>query len=147
MNTSDAGSLKRLYTLLTDIKEFTAFRKALSQHVKDKATSLISDPTKDATMISSLLAFKEFCETAVDGLYEGIKGDRVVEETTPREYKEIRRRLALEMEIRDGLKEGVETRQATPAELIGELVTVSVIRRDDRIDALVDVQLNTWIRR
>lgn len=34
MDASDVPALKRLYTLLSSVKKFTEFRKALSEHVK-----------------------------------------------------------------------------------------------------------------
>jgi hypothetical protein len=120
MNASDAATLQKLYTLLISVKGFPDFRKALSRHVKDRATTLISDPANDATMIPTLLQFKGFCETTVETLCGTLstkseQGTIVVDTTS----KDARRKLALESEIRDGIKAGVETRQATPAELIG----------------------------
>jgi len=119
MNASDAETLQRLYTLLVGIGSFSEFRKALSRHVKDRATKLISDPANDATMIATLLQFKGFCETTVNALCgTGEKGSAPADTSS----KGVRRKLALETEIRDGIKAGVETRQATPAELIGTCV-------------------------
>lgn len=116
MGHSDAAALAILYNLLVDVRKFTAFQKAFSTHIQEYTTSLISDPTKDEVMVANLLKFKSFCEKAVMSLFESASGQS--DET---EQKNARRKLALETAIRAGLKEGVETRQATPAELIGKL--------------------------
>ncbi|KAJ9114692.1 hypothetical protein QFC22_005568 [Naganishia vaughanmartiniae] len=121
MEGSDVQALKRLYTLLTSVKKFTEFRKVLSAHVKTHATNLISKPENDATMVPSLITFKRFCDSSIASLYDPANpANPMAFKTAEGEHKEARRRLALESEVRDGLKAGMETRQAVPAELIAK---------------------------
>ncbi|KAJ9095662.1 hypothetical protein QFC21_005534 [Naganishia friedmannii] len=121
MEGSDVQALKRLYTLLTSVKKFTEFRKVLSAHVKTHATNLISKPENDATMVPSLITFKRFCDSSIASLYDPADpANPTAFKTGEGEHKEARRRLALESEVRDGLKAGMETRQAVPAELIAK---------------------------
>jgi hypothetical protein len=137
MDASDVPALKRLYTLLSSVKKFTEFRKALAEHVKvcfvrssccasidrgpqSHATALISNPENDTTMVASLLTFKRFCDSSIAALYDPTDpANPAAFKTVEGETKEARRRLALEGEVRDGLKLGMGTRQAVPAELIG----------------------------
>ena len=89
--------------------------------VQAHATELISKPENDATMVSSLLTFKRFCDSSIASLYDPTDpAYPAAFKTAAGETKEARRRLALEGEVRDGLKAGMETRQAVPAELIGQ---------------------------
>lgn len=114
MARSDGAALANIYRLLVGVRKFTTFQQVFSAHVQEYSTSLISDPSKDDIMVANLLAFKSFCENSVASLFE----EQAVR-SAEAEQKDARRRLALETVIRSGLKEGVETRQATPAELIG----------------------------
>jgi cullin-4 len=73
-------------------------------------------------MVSSLITFKRFCDSSIAALYDPADpANPTAFKTAEGEHKEARRRLALESEVRDGLKAGMETRQAVPAELIGTL--------------------------
>lgn len=119
MDASDAIVMKKLYLSLINIRMFAEFKKAFSKHVTAHCKALIGDPGKDSQMVPSLLQFKRFCETAIDALYEDPKGDRTSDGKTISPV-EARRRLQLETEMREGIKAGVETRQAVPAEMIGE---------------------------
>lgn len=84
------------------------------------ATALISNPENDTTMVPSLLTFKRFCDSSIASLYDPADpANPAAFKTVQGETKEARRRLALEGEVRDGLKAGMETRKAVPAELIG----------------------------
>ncbi|KAJ9114492.1 hypothetical protein QFC20_001365 [Naganishia adeliensis] len=121
MDASDVQGLKQLYTLLSSVKKFTEFRKALAEHVKSHATALISNPENDTTMVPSLLTFKRFCDSSIASLYDPTDpANPAAFKTVQGETKEARRRLALEGEVRDGLKAGMETRKAVPAELIAK---------------------------
>lgn len=72
-------------------------------------------------MVPSLLTFKRFCDSSIASLYDPADpANPAAFKTAQGETKEARRRLALEGEVREGLKAGMGTRQAVPAELIGE---------------------------
>lgn len=128
MNASDAETLQKLYVLLDSDGAYKEFRKALSHHVRERATKLISDPANDTKMVATLLDFKRFCESTVDALLTSepstLRNDDQLAGPSNRETK---RRNALQSEIRDGIKAGVETRQATPAELIGQWLRIGCL--------------------
>ncbi len=80
-------------------------------------------------MVASILDFKHQLDEAIRVLYDF---DPRTETEIGKVVKEEKRKLALENEVREGLKYGVETRQEKPAELIGEVQ--STIRRAFRTD-------------
>jgi hypothetical protein len=92
-----------------------------SMIAQTRSTALISDPSKDATMVASLLDFKHTLDAAVAAIYDFDPHAETAAMTPDMIVKEEKRRLVLENEVREGLKHGVETRQAKPAEMIGEL--------------------------
>jgi cullin-4 len=72
-------------------------------------------------MVASLLDFKHTLDAAVAAIYDFDPHAETAAMTPDMIVKEEKRRLVLENEEREGLKHGVETRQAKPAEMIGEL--------------------------
>lgn len=109
--------LKVLYELMTSVRKFTVFKNAFSQHIKTQSTQIVADPAKDATMVASILDFKHQLDEAIRVLYDF---DPRTETEIGKVVKEEKRKLALENEVREGLKYGVETRQEKPAELIAK---------------------------
>lgn len=130
MARSDAQTLRRLYLALINVRKFSEFKRLFSEHVAARCKALIGDPANDAKMVGDLLAFKRFCEHSIDLLYaheEDISSDRTADGTQLSPVEQ-RRRLALEGEMRDGIRAGVETRKAVPAEMIAKHLD-AVLRR------------------
>lgn len=58
VDASREGDLRRMYTLFARVGHLDALRLALSDYVKKTGKQIISDPEKDAEMVSILLEFK-----------------------------------------------------------------------------------------
>lgn len=139
MARSDAQTLRRLYLALINVRKFSDFKRLFSEHVAARCKRLIGDPANDARMVGDLLTFKRFCEHSIDLLYahqEDVSTDRTADGVRLSPVEQ-RRRLALEAEMRDGIRAGVETRQAVPAEMIAKHLD-AVLRRGQGATSAAD---------
>jgi cullin-4 len=136
MDSSDQDALIRLHRFVDSCEVFAPFVSAMEAHVKvsslfaldcrstdlkERLTTLISNPENDARMIEATVALKRFADTAVRTLFKEDDTNSPISTLRPAKTFQQNRAQEIELEdaIRVGFKAGMGSRQNAPAEWIG----------------------------